>query len=68
MKRIVTAVAALVLATLPLTTKAGTTGTLTGSVVETPGGAPISGALVVVNSPSQTAQTMTDGAGRFSFI
>ncbi len=68
MKRIVTAVAALVLATLPLTTKAGTTGTLTGSVVETPSGAPIAGALVVVNSPSQTAQTMTDGAGRFSFI
>ena len=26
------------------------------------------GALVVANSPSQTAQTTTDGAGRFSFI
>jgi hypothetical protein len=68
-KRIVTAVAALVLAAaLPLTTKAGTTGTLTGSVVEATTGAPIGGVVVVANSPSQTAQTTTDAAGRFSFI
>jgi hypothetical protein len=67
-KRIVTAVAALVLAAVPLTTKAGTTGTLTGSVVESPSGAPVGGAVVVANSPSQTAQTTTDAAGRFSFI
>ncbi len=47
---------------------AGTTGGLTGTVVDADSGAPVSGADVTVASPSQTATRTTDAAGRFTFL
>ncbi|MBV8579095.1 MAG: TonB-dependent receptor, partial [Candidatus Eremiobacteraeota bacterium] len=47
---------------------AGTTGTISGSLVDTSTNRPISGAQVSATSPSQTASTTTDAAGRFSFV
>ncbi len=46
---------------------AGTTGTVTGTVV-TDAGAPIAGAKVVATSPSQTATVSTDASGRFALL
>ncbi|MHB8195830.1 MAG: carboxypeptidase regulatory-like domain-containing protein [Vulcanimicrobiaceae bacterium] len=46
---------------------AGTTGGLSGSVVNEKG-APIAGAKVSVNSPSQIASTTTDAHGNFVFL
>ncbi|HTX59359.1 MAG TPA: TonB-dependent receptor [Verrucomicrobiae bacterium] len=67
-RRIVTAVAALILAFAPLAGYAGTTGTLRGRVLEAGSGAPVAGATIVAVSPSQRAQTTSDSAGNFSFI
>jgi len=47
---------------------AGTTGGLSGSVVDADSGAPIAGADVTIASPSQTASRTTDAAGRFTFL
>jgi len=47
---------------------AGTTGRLAGTVTDSQGNAPVSGAAVSVSSPSQTASTTTDAQGRFSFL
>ncbi len=47
---------------------AGTTGGITGSVVDATTKAPIAGAQVTASSPSQVAHVTTDGAGRFTFI
>jgi hypothetical protein len=47
---------------------AGTTGRLTGTVVDQGTGAPVAGARVTVNAPSQTVSTVSDGAGRFSIL
>ncbi len=47
---------------------AGTTGGLAGVVVDAQSNAPIAGATVTANSPSQTATTKTDAAGRFTFV
>jgi TonB dependent receptor/Carboxypeptidase regulatory-like domain len=47
---------------------AGTTGGLTGSVVEATSSAPIAGAVVTVSSPSQTATVTTDASGHFGFL
>ena len=47
---------------------AGTTGGLTGSVVDATSSAPIAGAVVTVSSPSQTASVTTDASGRFGFL
>ncbi|HTA38824.1 MAG TPA: carboxypeptidase-like regulatory domain-containing protein, partial [Candidatus Acidoferrales bacterium] len=47
---------------------AGTTGGLTGSVVDATSSAPIAGAVVTVSSPSQTATVTTDASGRFGFL
>jgi hypothetical protein len=56
------------LAAMPVGTTAGTTGTLRGRVLDATTHAPIAGALVVAAAPSQTAQSVTDAAGAFSFI
>jgi hypothetical protein len=47
---------------------AGTTGRLAGTVTESAGNQPVSGAAVNVSSPSQSASTTTDPQGRFSFL
>jgi TonB dependent receptor/Carboxypeptidase regulatory-like domain/TonB-dependent Receptor Plug Domain len=47
---------------------AGTTGAITGSVIDPTSNQPVSGARVTVASPSQSATTTTDASGRFSFI
>jgi hypothetical protein len=47
---------------------AGTTGGLTGQVVDATSSAPIAGAVVTVSSPSQTATVTTDASGRFGFL
>ncbi len=53
---------------VPCGTRAGTTGTLRGRVVDAVSHAPIAGAAVTAVSPSQAAQTVSDAAGQFSFI
>ncbi|MGA8534829.1 MAG: TonB-dependent receptor [Candidatus Tumulicola sp.] len=47
---------------------AGTTGGLTGSVLDADNAAPVAGAQVTVASPSQVANGTTDAAGRFTFL
>jgi hypothetical protein len=47
---------------------AGTTGSLTGTVVDAMSKAPIAGAEVTASSPSQIARTTTDSAGRYAFL
>ncbi|MGA8099676.1 MAG: carboxypeptidase regulatory-like domain-containing protein, partial [Candidatus Cybelea sp.] len=47
---------------------AGTTGSITGTVVAASGGAPIAGALISATSPSQVATEATDASGRFSLL
>ena len=47
---------------------AGTTGRLLGTVTETSTGAPIPGAIVSIESPSQSEKITSDAAGRFAFI
>jgi hypothetical protein len=47
---------------------AGTTGAITGSVVDPQSNAPVAGARVTAASPSQSVTTTTDATGRYSFI
>ncbi|TAM72864.1 hypothetical protein EPN44_14755 [bacterium] len=47
---------------------AGTTGSLTGSVVLTDTNAPVVGAKVTIASPSQVESTTTDAKGSFAFL
>ncbi len=47
---------------------AGTTGTLTGIVLEDKTRLPVADAVVSISSPSQLAHTTTDANGRFAFI
>jgi hypothetical protein len=47
---------------------AGTTGAINGSVVDAQSNQPVAGAQVTAVSPSQSANTTTDGTGRFSFL
>jgi Carboxypeptidase regulatory-like domain/TonB dependent receptor/TonB-dependent Receptor Plug Domain len=47
---------------------AGTTGSISGSVVDASTQQPIAGARVTAASPSQTVSTTTDGSGRYTFI
>jgi hypothetical protein len=47
---------------------ASTTGTLRGRVLDATTHAPVVGAVVIASSPSQTATSVTDAAGAFSFI
>jgi len=54
---------------LPRTTAfAGTTGTLSGTVVDSTTNAPLAGAKVTAASPSQLVSQTTDGTGHFSFL
>jgi hypothetical protein len=47
---------------------AGTTGSLTGTVVDSVGKLPLSGVRIVASSPSQVAIVTTDATGRYTFI
>ncbi len=47
--------------------RAGTTGSLTGTLTDATG-APVSGAKISVSSPSQITSTVTDASGAFSFL
>ncbi len=47
---------------------AGTTGSLSGQVLEAEGRAAIAGARVTATSPSQSASVATDASGKFTFI
>jgi Carboxypeptidase regulatory-like domain len=47
---------------------AGTTGTLTGTIVDAATKTPIAGAAVTATSPSQVARATTDSSGRFSLL
>jgi hypothetical protein len=58
----------LALASLISPALAGTTGTVTGTVVDASTKAPIAGATVTATSPSQIARVTTDAAGRFTFL
>jgi len=64
----IAALIAFTLAAGPLWASAGTTGTLRGRVVDAASHAPIAGAVVTAVSPSQTAQSVSDASGQFSFI
>ena len=46
---------------------AGTTGGLSGSIIDSSSGAPIAAAVVIAQSPSQTSTTKSDDRGFFSF-
>ena len=50
------------------TTLAGTTGSINGSVTDGKTHVPLAGVRVEVASPSQSASTVTDAGGRFTFI
>lgn len=65
---IVVALIAVGFASSAVSSFAGTTGSITGSVVRSVGGAPIAGARVVATSPSQTTTVTTDASGRFSML
>ena len=67
LKRIVGLVL-LVLVAMPIGARAGTTGTLRGRVIDAATQAAVAGAVVTALSPSQSAQTVSDAAGNFSFI
>lgn len=47
---------------------AGTTGSITGTVIDPSTNRPVADARVTAASPSQTAATTTDRSGRFSFV
>jgi hypothetical protein len=47
---------------------AGTTGGLTGTVLDAGSGAPIAGARVQVSSPSDVSSVTTDASGHFAFL
>lgn len=61
--------AALVMAALlPFHAIAGTTGGITGRVVDSQTQAPVAGVTVTVNAPSQTATSVSDATGTFRFL
>ncbi|HEY0382915.1 MAG TPA: TonB-dependent receptor [Candidatus Elarobacter sp.] len=47
---------------------AGTTGAISGSVVDPQSNQPVSGARVTATSPSQSSATTSDAGGRFTFV
>jgi Carboxypeptidase regulatory-like domain/TonB dependent receptor len=53
---------------LQQTARAGTTGTIAGTVVDSATRAPIAGTTVTATSPSQSATVVTDASGRFTFL
>src|SRR5579862_8516416 len=68
MKQCVAALMLFALVAIPVQALAGTTGTLRGRVVDAATHAAVAGVTVTASSPSQTAQTVSDAAGAFSFI
>ncbi|HTX59545.1 MAG TPA: carboxypeptidase-like regulatory domain-containing protein, partial [Verrucomicrobiae bacterium] len=53
---------------VPSLARAGTTGGLSGTVVDGQSKAPIAGAKVTVASASQIASETTDASGHFAFV
>ena len=60
--------AVFIFALSPLQTVAGTTGGITGRVVDVRSNSPLAGVLVTANSPSQSARSTTDASGTFRFL
>src|SRR5579863_4318572 len=58
----------LMIALLPISARAGTTGGIVGRVTDAATHAPIAGATVIATAPSQTATATTDAAGSFRFL
>jgi Carboxypeptidase regulatory-like domain len=67
-RRAALAAVAIALAFNAVPTFAGTTGSLTGTIVDAATSAPIADAKIAVTSPSQTAQTRSDPRGAFVFV
>jgi hypothetical protein len=61
-------VCATVLAALPQTARAGTTGGIHGRVFDSQTGQPLAGVSVTVASPSQSATEVTDRSGYYAFL
>ncbi|MBV8066728.1 MAG: TonB-dependent receptor, partial [Candidatus Eremiobacteraeota bacterium] len=61
-------VAALACVFLTPVARAGTTGSISGTVYDAATKAPIAGAAVTAESPSQVAHVTTDASGRFAFL
>ena len=59
---------AAIVATSQITSTAGTTGGLSGTVLSAPYGEPIANATVRVESSTQIASTHTDARGNFTFV
>ncbi|MBV8655147.1 MAG: carboxypeptidase regulatory-like domain-containing protein, partial [Candidatus Eremiobacteraeota bacterium] len=59
---------ALLVLVLTIPARAGTTGGLSGTVVDSDTHAPIAGARVTATSPSQTSTGVTDAGGHFAFV
>ncbi|MBV8155822.1 MAG: TonB-dependent receptor [Candidatus Eremiobacteraeota bacterium] len=59
---------ALLVLVLTVPARAGTTGGLSGTVVDSDTHAPIAGARVTATSPSQTSTGVTDAGGHFAFV
>jgi hypothetical protein len=68
MQRSLALVIALAFLALGVPAVAGTTGGLSGTVVESGSTAPIAGAKVTATSPSQLAVSVTDAGGHFNFV
>jgi hypothetical protein len=66
LKEILTAL--LVTAFLPIQAMGGTTGAVSGRVVDADSHAPIAGVVVTARAPSQVATTITDAGGTFHFL
>jgi hypothetical protein len=65
---VIAAIAAVLAGAFAAPAQASTTGSLRGRVVDATTNAPIVGATVSAVSPSQTAATVTDSSGAFSFL
>ncbi len=68
MRRVVVVALTIAIAAFALPVRAGTTGGISGIVLEAGTSNPIGGVAVTAVSPSQTAKTVTDARGRFAFV
>lgn len=59
---------ALLVGLAPVVILAGTTGGITGRVIDARSGAPIAGATVTATSPSQAARSISDATGTYHFL
>ncbi|MDB5092652.1 MAG: TonB-dependent receptor, partial [Candidatus Eremiobacteraeota bacterium] len=62
------AAAVLTVSLIPAASLAGTTGSITGRIVDQKTGTPITGAAVTAASPSETERSVTDAGGGFRFL